>query len=400
VTEPARKRILFVDDEQAILDGLRNVLRADRQRWRQRFAGSGAEALELLAAEPADVVVSDMRMPAMDGLELLDRVRQGWPEAARVVLSGYADMAAVARASAFSHRHLLKPCDAPVLRGVVARACELQELFGHPSLRRVVGSLGALPSSPRVHRALTEALAGEGATPKGLAAIVESDPGISARLLQFVNSACCGLAHDVVSIEQAIDYAGIDNLRHLAPTLEDATPPAASGGPLGLEALGNHARLTARIARALVGDPGQADAAFTAGLLHDAGRLVLAGHLPAAWAEAVERSRASGRPLEEEERASFGASDAEVGAYLLGLWGLPQVIVEAVAFHHDDERVAAGSPLVAAVGRADLLAQAVAPVAGGPRPERLAQVCGERAGEWMALAEREAAWLAAHGGGP
>ena len=110
-----RPSLLFVDDEQPILDGLRNVLRPDRRRWSMRFALGGARALEEMAAAPADVVVTDMRMPGMDGLELLRQVQAAWPDAARVVLSGYADLAAVASAASVAHQYLLKPGDAEIL---------------------------------------------------------------------------------------------------------------------------------------------------------------------------------------------------------------------------------------------------------------------------------------------
>jgi len=68
------KNILFVDDEPVLLDGLRRSLRSMRNEWSITFAGSGEEALKVLEKAPFDVVVSDMRMPKMDGAQLLNEV--------------------------------------------------------------------------------------------------------------------------------------------------------------------------------------------------------------------------------------------------------------------------------------------------------------------------------------
>ena len=90
-----KRRILFVDDEAKVLDGLRNLLRRQRHEWDMLFALSGAAALEELAKAPVDVIVSDMRMPGMDGAELLTRVRTLYPQTARIVLSGHAERGAI-----------------------------------------------------------------------------------------------------------------------------------------------------------------------------------------------------------------------------------------------------------------------------------------------------------------
>jgi putative nucleotidyltransferase with HDIG domain len=389
------KRIMFVDDETAVLEGLRNVLRPLRSRWSMRFATGGEQALEALAAEPADVVVSDMRMPGMDGLALLGQVKARYPNAARIVLSGYADLSAVAAASAVAHQYLLKPCDVEALRAVIERTCGLQDVLSSESLRRTIGSMGALPSAPRMYAELTRALADPDVEVKQVAAIVKQDVGMSSRVLQFVNSAFYGLAQRITSIESAIVYLGMNTVRHLALTIE----VVSSFRGAGLEDFERHAALTARIAKRLVSEGPQADVAFAAGLLHDAGKLVLANRLEGPLAEAARIAAESGRPMHEVEREVIGANHCEVGAYLLGLWALPNALVEAVAFHHQVERLREG-PVdpVAAVCAANLLARTVSP--GGeeaaPRnPHLLDAMARDRVAGWREIAAREAALVEA-----
>ena len=120
--------LLCVDDEPSILSALRRVLRAPDCRVLQ--ATSGAEALEILAREPVAVIVSDMRMPGMDGAELLSRVRAQWPHTARILLTGYADMKATIAAinEGQIYRYINKPWDETELRVTVRQAAERYQL--------------------------------------------------------------------------------------------------------------------------------------------------------------------------------------------------------------------------------------------------------------------------------
>ena len=118
-------RILFVDDQQQVLDSLRDALRPQRHEWEMLFATSGADALAELERAPCDVVVSDMRMPGMDGAALLGHVEHSHPAAIRIVLSGSTEREVVMRAAAVAHRLLAKPCDVEELVRVVTRSCAL-----------------------------------------------------------------------------------------------------------------------------------------------------------------------------------------------------------------------------------------------------------------------------------
>src|SRR6266545_6839404 len=119
MTGTIKKRILFVDDEPAILKGLQNLLFRDRPRWEMVFANSGELAVRELAKAPFDVVVSDIRMPGMDGATLLNHVKDRYPTTARIMLSGHAEREAIVRALPALQQLLSKPCNAQTLRRAI-----------------------------------------------------------------------------------------------------------------------------------------------------------------------------------------------------------------------------------------------------------------------------------------
>jgi CheY-like chemotaxis protein len=161
----ALKRVLFVDDDQAVLDGLRDALRPRRRRWAMSFVISGEEALARIDAEPHDVVISDLRMPGMDGASLLELVRDRCPAAVRIVLSGQAEVRVVARAAAEAHRLIAKPCDTQDLARVIERSCALQEIAARVDLDPRAMGVSVLPSVPRICGELTEFLVPEAREP-------------------------------------------------------------------------------------------------------------------------------------------------------------------------------------------------------------------------------------------
>ena len=120
-------RILFVDDESMILDGIRRSF--FEEEWDMHFVTSGDEALEILAEVTFDVVVTDMRMPGMNGMELLSIVQQRHPDVTRIVLSGCADAKTYHESREVADHWLDKPCDPELLRSVLvmAYASRLQE---------------------------------------------------------------------------------------------------------------------------------------------------------------------------------------------------------------------------------------------------------------------------------
>ncbi len=337
--EPVKRRILFVDDEPQVLGALQNLLRRMRASWQMVFVGSGEAALEALAREPFDVVVSDMRMPRMDGVQLLEQVRERHPGVARIILSGYAEPAAMERAIPLAHQFVSKPCDGESLKAVILRACTVRRLLDNPALRAAVGKIGRLPTASAIYEKLLTVTEDEKASVAEIAAIVEQDAAMCAKLLQIVNSAYFGLAARIDTVPAAVVHLGLRHLRGLVLSAHIFSLGGNHMDSARLERLQRDSLITGRIARRLMPEGRLAEQAHTASLVHDVGQIILAEVMPEQYARVVRESLEGTRSFAELERAWLGTTHAQVGGYLLGMWGLPPTIVDAVALHQEPEFV-------------------------------------------------------------
>jgi len=334
-----QKRILFVDDEVNVLQGLRRMLNAMRHEWDMVFVESGQEALALLAQAPCDVIVSDMRMPGMDGTQLLTQVMKRFPLTVRIILSGYADSSIILKAVGPVHQYLAKPCDAATLQVTVARACALRSLLADPALQGLIAGMQTLPSLPTLYLEVLEAVQDPHGSLERVGDIMSRDISMTAKMLQLVNSAFFGLRRHVASPGEAVKLLGLDTIKALVLSVQIFSHfDHQQKGAFALDVLWQHSLATGTCAKRIAQEEQQdrhvVDHAFMAGLLHDIGKLVLAANLPDRYSAALVQAQAQGTAVWEAERALLGTTHAEVGAYLLGLWGLPDAIVEALAFHH------------------------------------------------------------------
>lgn len=337
------KTLLFVDDESRVLQGLQRQLRSMRNEWDMHFAENGRKALDFMGGQPVDVIVSDMVMPGMDGAELLTEVSRRHPNTVRIVLSGHAEREAVLRLVGPAHQYLSKPCDSDELRATVSRAFALRDLLSNEQLKQLATRLKSLPTLPALYKDLTRELNKEEPSIERVGEIISQDIGMTTKILQLVNSAFFGLPQPLSNASEAVMYLGLSTVRSLVLSLQvfsQFKDPALPG--FSLDALANHCWMTGVIARRIAkeqgGDLKFMDQCFLAGLLHDVGRIILATGLPEQYARIWNTAGQYGTSLWEAEQAEFGATHTEVGAYLLGLWGLPNPIVEAVAFQHCPSR--------------------------------------------------------------
>jgi len=392
----SRKRVLFVDDEPRILDDLKRSMGRQAHGWDAEYAGGGVEAINALTRSRFDVVVCDASLSEIDAQAVLKKAKSEHPGAVRIVLADRAEREAVMRVVPIAQQFVTKPCDESTLVTVLERAAKIQDLLADDAVRQVVGKLEKLPSLPVAYWALTRALADAEPDIAKVARIVEKDPAMCGKIMQLVNSAYFGLAHEVTSVQAAVSYLGFELLKGLAITASVFAAAEVRGHVEGfsLDRLQRSSLLTARLARTLAGRGPTEEEAFTAGLLHDIGKLVLAMGMPRNFEEVARLREERARPVYEIEREIFGVTHAQAGAYLLGVWGLPLPIVEAVACHHAPREVADESfGTVGAVHVADVLVEEMFHLPPGRAYESsldrefVERVgIGERIGEWREAA--------------
>ncbi len=332
-----KKKILFVDDEPGVLDYLRRTLRSKRAEWEMEFAGSGPEALALMAAKPYDVVAADMRMPGMDGPVLLGRVKELHPRSVRIFLAEEVDKDL--GAIGLAHYFLRKPCEPGELKSMIERACSMRALLTDPSLVELLSRIDSLPSLPSLYQEVVR----EAQSPDGSLArvgdIISKDVGMSAKLLQVVNSAFFGSPGEVSSIMRAVNLLGLENIKALILTIKIFTcSHSANLSCYSLASLWGHSIAVGMIARGIATQEGfsqnRIDEALMAGMLHDVGKVILMEKFPGECRKICELVKSRGCELFEAEQKILGTTHARVGAYLMGLWGLSESAVEAIAFHH------------------------------------------------------------------
>jgi putative nucleotidyltransferase with HDIG domain len=330
-------RIVFVDDELNVLQAMRRSLHAMRSEWNMEFFPGGAEALAALKVSPADVIVSDMRMPGMDGWQLLTEVRKLYPQTIRLILSGHAEAKSIMRAVGMAHQYLAKPCESAAIKSAIVQTLKLRHLVSNDQLIALVGQVSTLPSAPKAFQEILACLQEPSASMADVARIIGRDVAMTANIMKMVNSAFFGARQPIVTTDRAVAYLGLDTLGALVlahSVFKGGRPTVIAG--FSMERLHSHSLQTAMAARAIAlcekFPPAESEKAFLAGVLHDVGKIVFATRSMPTIGAAVSSAESS---------SLMQAHHAEVGAYLLGLWGFPNPIVEAVAFHHIPSSAAA-----------------------------------------------------------
>lgn len=354
VPNSARLRILFVDDEEMVLRMLQLAVASMRGQWEASFVASGKEALAVLARETFDIVVSDMRMPEMNGAQLLNEVFKLYPSTFRVILTGFVEQERVMESLGTAHQFLSKPFQLDVLKELLRRAGSLRERLQNRQARLIISQTGCVPSVPDIYFKILDALQEPDCPVERIAEIAATDPGLTSKLLQLVNSAFFGFASQVSSAKEAVMLLGTGTIRSLALTcrLFSAFKIEPTGG-FTLEQIWSHSWRVAlaaeHIARLEKSGNVVIEQALTAGLLHDIGKLILANALRSEYSGLIRQAAREKRALSQLEEQTLGTTHAEVGACLLQLWGLPSPLIEAVLCHEQPGELTGGgfSPAVA-----------------------------------------------------
>lgn len=334
------RRVLFVADDPNLQRVLRLMAEPLQEEWTAYFSHSGPDAYSRLDEAAFDTIVADTRLAATDCGDLLMEVRRRYPQTVRIILAGTGEQDNLVRLVSLAHRVLPKPCDPLELESAIQRAHSLRELLASPSLAAVMGRIGSIPILSTLYTKIAEELTFPDYSLATIGELVSQDPGIAAKMLQMANSALVGLRKPATTPAQAVRILGADLTRTLvlAADLFSRYNPN-SLRPFSIEALWEHSQAVGQLAGEIAtaeraGERVIRESAL-AGLFHDIGRLMLASQLPGPYREALALMRTDCLTAAAAEVRVFGASHAEVGGYLLGLWGMADPLVEAVAWHHN-----------------------------------------------------------------
>jgi HD-like signal output (HDOD) protein len=332
------RNILLVGDDARRLQEALPL--AGAEQWTLTVAATGAQALLELERHTQDVVVADV--DAAEEVPLLCALSERWPSTSRIALCGSLEWSSRGYQVPFpaAHQYMSREAPAPEIHEAVERCLRLQDLLSQPGLRALVGSVHRLPPRPRTFARLQVMMSHKNVTPKKICAVIEADAAITAKLLQLAN---CAMFHErdpIKSIDQALTRLGFLAVRNLVMCSEVLTGwQRAARSELDLDFMQAHVQRVARVTAALtVGSP-CSDEAVLAAFLHDIGYWVLVQERPAQLDQAAALALSRDIPMQEAERCVLGTSHAEIGAYLLGLWGMPNTLVEAIAHHHTPELV-------------------------------------------------------------
>lgn len=334
-----KNKILFVDRPGA-LEEIRRLASPLNDQWDTRFAQSGPEGMKHLEREPFTVVVSDIHMTVKEDVELLNEVRERFPDVVRIVLSEYSDREEVLKSSVkTAHQYLTKPCDTGALRLALEGACGLRDWLRNDSIKRVVSRMDSVPTIPSLYNEVMYELSRRDVSVPKVANVISKDVGMAAKVLQVVNSAFFALRQRVTNITQAVNLLGYDIVKALVLSLHVFSQfVLSSGSGLNLAQVWMHSFRVGLFSKAITeaetDDRNLIDDAFMAGMLHDVGKLILATNFPDEWNAARRLSVELCINLVEAENRVLSATHYETGGYFTCLWGLPDAIVRAVSFHH------------------------------------------------------------------
>jgi HD-like signal output (HDOD) protein len=345
-------RILFADDHPMNVADLRRLAKGLGQEWESEIAEGGTQALAALEKECFDVVVSELAMSDMNGVQLLKKVKELCPGSVRMVLSEQADRELVLQVSKYAHQILAKPIEPIAFNKIVENSLGLRKILDNQEMHERLASVESLPSPPRIYNELVSELQSETSSMQNIADLVGQDVSITAKILQLVNSAYFGLPTHIESPQHAVSLLGLDTLQSLVLAVgvfdqfEDPKFPGFS-----IDSIYDHSMAVGANARNLANCLGlqkrQSEDSLMAGMLHDVGKLVLLKHFQPELKKALELASEKSIPLHEAEKEVLGVTHAEIGAHLLSLWGLQDSILEAVALHPSPKNAA--SPMVNAL---------------------------------------------------
>jgi HD-like signal output (HDOD) protein/CheY-like chemotaxis protein len=331
------KRILFVDDENSILKALERLFfDFDYELY---TAESGDEGLRILADTPMDIIVSDMRMPGMDGHQFLRKVKALYPGTTRLILSGYADEEQILDSliDGSNSMYLFKPWNGEELQKKIAQLFEARQIYRNQTLLDLVNRLENISLVTGIYDSVCRRIE-QDAEISAIAKVIETDPAVTASVLRVVNSAFYNIKTG--SVTQAITFLGLAVVKSIVLSCSLFKSANIKVPPFSIARLTRHASTTnlymTRIYTSLLNKK-LPDDLTSAGLLHNLGLLMFLHYFPDTYLKIIRTycDQPGAKALIPLEKAEFGVSHSELGGYLLDWWGIPYATVECSLLYHE-----------------------------------------------------------------
>jgi Predicted signal transduction protein len=331
------KRILFVDDETQILKSITRLF-IDTE-YEVLTVESGAEALTFLEAEQVDVIVSDLKMPKMDGYELLSQVKKNFPKIVRIILSGFSNERVVfdALKKNIAKLYILKPWENTVLINTIEKVFQIEKVLrNNEKVLKLINNAEELPTIKESYGRIINAIENDQEIYKIVEAI-EYDNSIAIKILHIVNSSYYSVKTG--SINRAVAYLGLDNIKNIVITSAFIDGlNFRNKENKKLEQLWKHAFIANRITSIIYNEflnKKIPETEMNAGLLSNVGIIFMIHSFNDKYMEIFEEVEKNNGNVIELENSVFGTNHQEIGGYLIQWWDIPLPIVEAALYHHD-----------------------------------------------------------------
>ncbi len=330
--------LLFVEKEQSRIAELIEQLVPLQSEWDVMFAETGERALQILANNEIDIVFTNADIVLPSGANLLGEIKRIFPRTIRFAMVQNLENPIIPQVSQYVHQFVTKPITREHLKNRVNRTLRLKSILNNEKVVNLVKDTTTVPSLPEIYLQIEEEAGKPNFSLPKIANLISKDPNLAAKVLQIVNSALFGIQREVTNIGFAITYLGVNVIKSLVFYIQLLSSfKITKDNRKYLEQIWQHSLIVAstsyRLAQKFFSHKYDIDSAYTAGVLHDIGKFVLLN--TSTYPQNVKTlSEQKFIDNLEAEQEIFGCTHAEIGGYLLGLWGFPHGIVEAVVFHH------------------------------------------------------------------